>query len=53
MCFFDVFVGKGEHNVLLLHHLDQPDQSLDSLRFRFFMPPHRRNLVRDQVIGKK
>ena len=22
MCFFDVFVGEGEHEVLLLHHLD-------------------------------
>ena len=26
---------------------------LDSLRFGFFMPPCRRNSVRDKVIGKK
>ena len=26
---------------------------LDSLRFRFFMPPRRRNSARDKVIGKK
>ena len=25
----------------------------DSLRFRFFMPLHRRNSARDKVIGKK
>ena len=50
--FFDVFVGKGEHN-LLLHHLDQSDLYLDSLRFSFFMPTCGRNLERDKVIGKK
>ena len=26
MCFFDVFVGEGEQDLLFLHHLDPSSQ---------------------------
>ena len=31
MCFFDAFVGEGEHNVLLICHLD-PSPSFKSFK---------------------
>ena len=33
MCFFDVFVGEGERNILLLCHLDPSPRNLHSNKF--------------------